>query len=195
MAIANWQTQAYGCLQSLLFNNPHRVIRYLVRDEKGGWEDRSQRPAPVRRLFETEASPERTCLRTIQYGKSSADSSAERPKNSRSEPGKLKRERKPMIHRPQTKNGSILYSDPEWETTKCSRRNIDHNDAVQESFFLQRQFRTLWSSQMAASPVELVQVLRTLSQKKIPFVLTGAHAIGGWTGRPRATYDVDILVK
>src|SRR5205807_1856008 len=24
---------------------------------------------------------------------------------------------------------------------------------------------------------------------------TGAHAIGGWTGRPRATRDVDILVK
>jgi hypothetical protein len=25
--------------------------------------------------------------------------------------------------------------------------------------------------------------------------LTGAHAIGGWTGQPRATKDVDILVK
>ena len=48
---------------------------------------------------------------------------------------------------------------------------------------------------MAASPVHLDQVLRALAQKKIPFVLTGAHAIGGWTGRPRATHDVDILVK
>jgi hypothetical protein len=26
-------------------------------------------------------------------------------------------------------------------------------------------------------------------------VLTGAQAIGGWTGRPRATKDVDLLVK
>src|SRR5207302_266237 len=34
-----------------------------------------------------------------------------------------------------------------------------------------------------------------LTRKKIPFVLTGAHGIGGWTGRPRSTQDVDILVK
>ncbi len=78
---------------------------------------------------------------------------------------------------------------------KAARRNIGHDDAVQESFFLQKQFRQLWSDRMARSPVDLNQVLRTLTQKKIPFVLTGAHAIGGWTGRPRNTYDVDILVK
>jgi quercetin dioxygenase-like cupin family protein len=67
MSIANWTTQAYGCVQSLLFNNPHRIIRYLVRDERGAWQDRSERPAPVRRLYETEAAPERTCLRTVQF--------------------------------------------------------------------------------------------------------------------------------
>jgi quercetin dioxygenase-like cupin family protein len=67
MSIANWKTQVYGCVQSLLFNNPHRVIRYLVRDEQGGWQDRGQRPAPVRRLFETEADRGRTCLRTVQF--------------------------------------------------------------------------------------------------------------------------------
>lgn len=67
MSIANWKNQVYGCIQSLLFNNPHRVIRYRMRDEQGKWVDRSQRPAPVRRLFETEAPPERTCLRTIQF--------------------------------------------------------------------------------------------------------------------------------
>src|SRR5262245_44344767 len=67
MTIANWKTQAYGTIQSLLFNNPHRVIRYLVPDERGGWQERSQRPAPVRLLFETEAPPERTCLRTVQF--------------------------------------------------------------------------------------------------------------------------------
>jgi quercetin dioxygenase-like cupin family protein len=67
MPIANWKTQAYGVVQSLLFNNPHRVVRYLMRDEGGQWMDRSQRPAPVRRLFETEAAPERTCLQTIQF--------------------------------------------------------------------------------------------------------------------------------
>ena len=48
---------------------------------------------------------------------------------------------------------------------------------------------------MSTAPVDLILILRTLSLKKIPFVLTGAHGIGGWTGRPRATQDVDILVK
>jgi hypothetical protein len=90
---------------------------------------------------------------------------------------------------------AVVYSDPAWEAAKAARRNIDHNDAVQESFYLQKQFRSMWSSRMASSPVDLNEVLRTLIQKKIPFVLTGAHAIGGWTGRPRDTFDVDILVK
>ena len=67
MSIANWKTQPYGCIQSLLFNNPHRVIRYLVRDAQGQWQDRSKQPAPVRRLYETETPPERNCLRTVQF--------------------------------------------------------------------------------------------------------------------------------
>jgi quercetin dioxygenase-like cupin family protein len=67
MTVANWKMQAYGGVQSLLFNNPHRVIRYLMRDAAGRWQDRSKIPAPVRRLFETEAAPERTCLRTVQF--------------------------------------------------------------------------------------------------------------------------------
>lgn len=67
MSIANWTTQAYGCIQSLLFNNPHRVVRYLVRNEQGGWDSRGDRPAPVRRLYETDAPPERTCLQTVQF--------------------------------------------------------------------------------------------------------------------------------
>jgi hypothetical protein len=43
--------------------------------------------------------------------------------------------------------------------------------------------------------VDLDTILQTLQAKKIPFVLTGAHGISGWTGRPRATKDVNILVK
>jgi hypothetical protein len=31
MTIGNWRTQVYDCVQSLLFNNLHRVIRFLVR--------------------------------------------------------------------------------------------------------------------------------------------------------------------
>jgi hypothetical protein len=96
-----------------------------------------------------------------------------------------------------SRNGvrKAIPSDAAWEAAKAACRNLDHNDAVQESFFLQKQYRSMWSSRVAASPVGLNEILRTLIQKKIPFVLTGAHAIGGWTGRPRATHDVDILVK
>jgi hypothetical protein len=88
-----------------------------------------------------------------------------------------------------------LQGNPEWEAAKAARRNIRHEDAVHESIFLQRQFRRMRSSRMAASPVEFEEIVRTLTRKRIPFVLTGAHAIGGWTGRPRDTHDVDVLVK
>ena len=67
MPFANWKSRACNVVQSLLFNNPHRVIDYRVRDEQGRWRSRSEMPAPVRRLFETEASPARTCLQTIQF--------------------------------------------------------------------------------------------------------------------------------
>lgn len=65
--LANWKTQVYNVVQSLLFNNPHRIISYRVRDERGEWRNRADMPAPVRRLYETEAPPERTCLQTIQF--------------------------------------------------------------------------------------------------------------------------------
>lgn len=67
MASANWTTQPYNIIQSLLFNNPHRVIGYLVKDDQGNWHNRADDPAPVRRLYETEATPERTCLETVQF--------------------------------------------------------------------------------------------------------------------------------
>jgi hypothetical protein len=89
----------------------------------------------------------------------------------------------------------IVFTDPAWEAAKAARRNLDHDEAVQESDFLQRQFYRLWGHRVATSPVDLNQVLRRLTEKKIRFVLTGAHDIGGWTGRPRSTKDVDILVK
>lgn len=78
---------------------------------------------------------------------------------------------------------------------KASRRNIDHDAAVRESDFLQKQFYQLWGHLVGPSPADLSLILRTLTKKKIPFVLTGAQGIGGWTGRPRATKDIDILVK
>lgn len=67
MPVANWRSQSYNVIQSLLFNNRHRVISYQVKDEQGNRQDRAAQPAPVRRLYETETPPERTCLQTIQF--------------------------------------------------------------------------------------------------------------------------------
>lgn len=67
MAVASWKSQVYGVIQSLVYNNPHRVIGYKVRDEAGSLVDRASLPASVRRLYATEASAERTCLETIQF--------------------------------------------------------------------------------------------------------------------------------
>ncbi len=90
---------------------------------------------------------------------------------------------------------NVIQSDPAWEAMKAARRPLLHDEAVQEIAFLQRQYRIQWSNRVPPSPVDLNVVLRTLTQKRIPFVLTGAHGIGGWTGKPRNTQDVDLLVK
>jgi hypothetical protein len=90
---------------------------------------------------------------------------------------------------------NIPPSDADWEAAKAARRGLSHDAAVQEVAFLQRQYRLQWSNRVPPSPVDLNQILKTLTQKRIPFVLTGAHGIGGWTGRPRSTQDVDILVR
>ena len=90
---------------------------------------------------------------------------------------------------------NLAPRDAAWEAMKAARRNLGHDAAVQEVVFLQRQYRMQWSNCVPPSPVDLNVILRTLIEKRIPFVLTGAHGIGGWTGRPRATQDVDLLVK
>jgi hypothetical protein len=93
------------------------------------------------------------------------------------------------------RRANVVPTDSEWEKAKAARRNLGHDEAVQEVFFLQRQFRIQWSNRVATSPVDLNLILKTLTQKRVPFVLTGAHGIGGWTGKPRNTQDVDLLVK
>lgn len=92
------------------------------------------------------------------------------------------------------RTGKWLAGIPEWEAAKASRRNLSHAEAVRECAHLTTQYRKMGSS-MAKVIVELDQVIAALTAKKIPFVLTGAHGISGWTGRPRATHDIDILVK
>src|SRR5947207_15915455 len=82
----------------------------------------------------------------------------------------------------------------EWEAMKGACRSVSHTADVQESAEITKlQWRLMKKHEQAK--IELNAIIGALQAKKIPFVLTGAHAIGGWTGRPRATHDVDILVK
>src|SRR3954447_24267017 len=37
-------------------------------------------------------------------------------------------------------------------------------------------------------------VIRVLVAAKVTFTLVGAHGLGGWTRKPRATEDVDVVV-
>jgi hypothetical protein len=92
------------------------------------------------------------------------------------------------------RKGKWLPGIPEWEAAKASRRNLSHSAAVQECAQLATQYRKMWST-MANVLIDLDRVLEALTTNKVPFVLTGAHGISGWTGRPRATRDVDLLVK
>ena len=39
-----------------------------------------------------------------------------------------------------------------------------------------------------------LEVIRVLNAVNLRFMLLGAHGVGGWTGKPRATEDVDVLV-
>lgn len=67
MPISRWQQQAYHVIGSVLFNNPSRTVRFLVRDAEGTLRDRTEMPAPVRRLAETPAEGDRDCLQTVQF--------------------------------------------------------------------------------------------------------------------------------
>src|SRR5205085_11943378 len=87
-----------------------------------------------------------------------------------------------------------LAGDPAWEAMKATRRNLSHADAVRECHYLTNLYRKMWAP-MADIRVDLDKIIQALTERKVPFVVTGAHGISGWTGRPRATHDVDILVK
>lgn len=85
-------------------------------------------------------------------------------------------------------------SRAEWEAMKARGRNLAHRDAVREVADLTNLYRRMWRP-MTPITVDLGDIIAALNARKIPFVLTGAHGIAGWTGRPRSTHAIDILVK
>jgi hypothetical protein len=97
------------------------------------------------------------------------------------------------MHQP-ARSGKWLWGISEWEATKAASRPLAHAAAVVECAALSEQYRQMWQRKTAGI-VDLDATLETLRANKIAFVLTGAHGFAGWTGRPRATWDVDILVR
>src|SRR5712692_8225918 len=86
-----------------------------------------------------------------------------------------------------------LHGSPEWEAMKAVCRDLPPPAAVRECADLSAWYRR--RHRVADVVIDFDNIVSTLQKKKIPFVLTGAHGISTWTGRPRATHDVDILVK
>lgn len=88
---------------------------------------------------------------------------------------------------------AVGIGSPAHDAHKGHCRNLSLAEAVAECAALSALLRPFIHHN--AVMVSLKDILRTLREKKIPFVLTGAHGIAAWTGRPRATQDVDILVR
>jgi hypothetical protein len=86
-----------------------------------------------------------------------------------------------------------LEGIPEFEASKGNCRNLTHADAVEECADLSALYREMWRND--DMKISLAKIFRALRRNNVPFVLTGAHGISGWMGRPRSTHDVDILVK
>jgi hypothetical protein len=82
----------------------------------------------------------------------------------------------------------------EWQKAKGNSRSLLPRDAVNECAWLSEQYRRGHRGMAPVHP-EFRQIVGALQARKIPFVLTGAYGISTWTGRPRSTHDVDILVK
>src|ERR1051326_3219723 len=109
---------------------------------------------------------------------------AEKPATIRT-PGRVKNAARPSVG---------LAGDAASEAIQARRGNFSHREAVRVSAFLSARYRKMWSA-MADFEINVDTIIRALQTKRIPFVMTGAHGIAGWTGRPRATHDVDIIVR
>ena len=50
-------------------------------------------------------------------------------------------------------------------------------------------------AKMQNRPIGPADVARVLRDAGVKYVIVGAHAANGYTGRPRATVDVDVIVQ
>jgi len=86
-----------------------------------------------------------------------------------------------------------LWGNPEFEAVEAARGNQTPAEAALECTLLSQSYRRMIHG--GTHMLDHRPIIRHLTDKKIPFVLTGMHGISSWIGRPRATKDVGILVK
>jgi hypothetical protein len=68
-----------------------------------------------------------------------------------------------------------------------------HRVALAKSSQLTAIFRRMYKPKAAMITPEAV--IKVLNQAKVKFILMGTHGIGGWRSEPRATQDVDVLIR
>ncbi len=68
-----------------------------------------------------------------------------------------------------------------------------HRISLRKSSQLTAIFRRMYKPKAAMITPEAV--IKILNKAKVKFVLMGTHGIGGWRSEPRATQDVDVLVR
>lgn len=72
------------------------------------------------------------------------------------------------------------------KTPAGKEASVRYGEAVSESMFL---------SEPHASPVTPREVARILGEAGIAYVLVGGHVVGSYSGKPRATLDVDVVAS
>src|SRR5438132_374260 len=75
----------------------------------------------------------------------------------------------------------------------ASAPGVRHREALRVSSEITRTLRRMYWPE--ASTIPPTDVIAVLSEAGVGFMLIGNYGIGGWRGEPRATEDVDILVR
>jgi len=76
---------------------------------------------------------------------------------------------------------------------RFASKKARHSMALRKSSRLTAIFRRMYKPKAAMISPEAV--IKILNKAKVKFVLIGTHGIGGWRSEPRATQDVDVLVR
>jgi len=68
-----------------------------------------------------------------------------------------------------------------------------HWEALRTSSALTQSYRRMYRPEATMIPAE--DVIRVLNEAGVKFVVMGTHGVGGWRSEPRATQDVDCLIR